>query len=490
MKKILNYINGELLAPLEQKFIDNINPATGQVYSLVPSSNHRDVELAIAAAEKAFPLWSGLPIEKRADYLRQISEAILKKIDLFAEAESVDNGKPMALARRLDIPRSATNFQFFADTLSQFHGETFRTNANTLNYTEYSPLGVVGCISPWNLPLYLLTWKIAPALAAGNTVVAKPSELTPMTAYLLSEVCREVHLPPGVLNIVHGLGAEVGGPLVESPRVKAISFTGSTMTGRQIAKSVAGQFKKLSLEMGGKNPNIIFADCDFEKALETTLRSSFLNQGQICLCGSRIFVEESIYEKFKSALIEKTRLLQIGDPLQASTDQGAVVSKAHFDKVMSYIELAKSEGGKILTGGVQAKLSGELAGGFFIQPTIIEGLRFDSRVNQEEIFGPVVTLASFKTESEVLQMANSTNYGLSASIWTQNQNRIQSVSEKLQAGIVWVNTWMNRDLRTPFGGVKESGYGREGGLEVFKFFSEVKNICIQSESTLDREVLK
>ncbi len=479
MQKILNYIDGKLVQPSSGKFLDNFNPSRGVVYSQIADSNKDDVQLAIAAAKKSFPAWSNLTTEQRSNYLRLIAEGILKKLNFFAEAESTDNGKPVTLAKNLDIPRSAKNFEFFAEAITQFHGESFRTNATAVNYTDYSPLGVVACISPWNLPLYLLTWKLAPALAAGNTVVAKPSEMTPMTAYLLSEVCIEVGLPAGVLNIIHGTGPNVGAPLVEHKDIKAITFTGSTQTGRSIANSVSGQFKKMALEMGGKNPNIIFADCDFEKTLEMTLKSTFSNQGQICLCGSRIFVEKPIYEKFKLALIEKTKKLKQGDPLLADTDQGALVSEAHMKKVLSYIQLAKDEGGKILTGGRKAELSAELNKGYFVEPTLIEGLDYKCRTNQEEIFGPVATITPFETEDEVLKMANSTNYGLACSIWTSDLNRANRMAKKMESGIVWINTWMLRDLRTPFGGVKESGYGREGGMEALKFFSEVKNICIQ-----------
>ncbi len=481
MKKILNYINGEFSEPADQKYIENMNPALDQVYGLISDSNEKDVIVAINAAESAFFNWSQLSIETRANYLKKLSAGILKKLDLFAEAESIDSGKPIHLAKTLEIPRSAKNFEFFADAILDFKGETFQTNPTTINQSGYSPLGVVACISPWNLPLYLFTWKIAPALAAGNTVVAKPSELTPMTAYLLSEVCREINLPPGVLNIVHGNGPNVGAPLVQHPKVKAVSFTGSTATGRSIAQSVAGQFKKLSLEMGGKNPNIIFADCDFDKTLETTLKSSFQNQGQICLCGSRIFVEESIYEKFKLALVERTKKLKVGNPLDPSTDQGALVSKAHLEKVLSYIELAKKEGGHILTGGAKVSVP-EFANGYFMQPTLIENVDYKCRTNQEEIFGPVATIMPFKNEAHAIQMANSTNYGLAATIWTEDLAKAQRVALALESGLVWINTWMNRDLRTPFGGVKESGYGREGGMEALKFFSEVKNICIQYPS--------
>ena len=484
MQKILNFIDGKWSEPTEKKFLENMNPSRGVVYSLIPDSNEADVELAIEAAQNAFPKWSKLTAEQRAQYLRELSRGIMQKLDLFVQAESIDNGKPVSVARAVDIPRSARNFDFFADAVTQFHGETFRSHYNTVNYTDYSPLGVVACISPWNLPLYLLTWKIAPALAAGNTVVAKPSELTPMTAYLLCQVAEEVGFPKGVLNIVHGTGLRVGTPLVKHQAIKAISFTGSTSTGQAIAEATSRQFKKISLEMGGKNPNIIFADCDFDKALENTMRSSFANQGQICLCGSRIFVEQSIYDKFKTALIEKIKKLKQGDPLLADTEQGALVSAGHMDKVLSYIQLAQTEGGRILTGGRRFEGTGDIAKGFFIEPTLIEGLAFDCRTNQEEIFGPVATIMPFSSETEVLKMANSTRYGLSASVWTQNLNRAQRLSRQLEAGIVWINTWMFRDLRTPFGGVKDSGYGREGGMDALKFFSEVKNICIQNEEIL------
>jgi aminomuconate-semialdehyde/2-hydroxymuconate-6-semialdehyde dehydrogenase len=481
MKKILNYINGELKEPKNKKFLDNLNPATGEVYSLVPDSNEADVLEAIAAAEQAFPTWAQSPVEVRVRYLRKIAEKIQQKSEALALAESIDSGKPLSVSLIVDIPRSQANFEFFADAMTQFHGETFQTDTRALNYVTYSPLGVVACISPWNLPLYLFTWKIAPALVAGNTVVAKPSEMTPMTAYLLSEIAIEVGLPKGVLNILHGRGPEVGAPLVNHPLIKAVSFTGSTMTGRSIAQSTAGSFKKLSLEMGGKNANIVFADCDFNKAVETTVRSSFSNQGQICLCGSRIFVEKAIYEKFKAALIEKTLQLKQGDPLQPDTQQGALVSEDHQNKVLSYIEHAKQENAKILCGGQKTVMSGKFAKGFFVQPTLIEGLSFQSRVNQEEIFGPVATLTPFETEDEVLKMANSTKYGLSASVWTQDLKRGHRIAQRIESGIVWVNTWMLRDLRTPFGGVKESGVGREGGKHALEFMSEVKNICIGME---------
>ncbi len=481
MKRILNYINGELKGPKSGKFLENLNPALGEAYSLVPDSNEADVLEAIEAAEKAFPAWSAMAVSKRSQFLRKIAEKIEQNLDALAMAESIDSGKPFGVAKSVDIPRSQSNFEFFADAITQFHGETFKTDSQAFNYVTYSPLGVVACISPWNLPLYLFSWKIAPALAAGNCVVAKPSELTPMTAFMLSEIAIEVGLPKGVLNILHGTGPNVGSPLVSHPKVKAVSFTGSTLTGRNIAQSTAGSFKKLSLEMGGKNANIVFSDCDFEKALATTVRSSFSNQGQICLCGSRIFIERSIYEKFKTALVERTLKLKQGDPLKIDTDQGALVSALHRDKVMSYIDLAKKEGGKVLCGGEVNVLTGAFSKGYFVKPTLIEGLDSNSRVNQEEVFGPVATLIPFDTEDEVVQMANSTRYGLAASIWTQNIAKGHRVAQKLETGIVWVNTWMLRDLRTPFGGVKESGVGREGGKHALEFMSEIKNICVGLE---------
>ncbi len=478
MQKILNFIGGEFVSPVHGKFLENIDPSCGKAYSLVPDSSAEDVERAVLAAQKAFPAWSQTPVAERSAVLIKLADLIRRDLDLLAAAESLDNGKPVHVAKNLDIPRSESNFRFFASAILQFHGETFISDDEALNYTESSPLGVVACISPWNLPLYLLSWKIAPALAAGNTVVAKPSEVTPMTAYLLCKLAQEAGFPAGVLNMVHGRGPEVGEPLVNQPQIKAISFTGSTMTGRRIAESTSAKFKKLSLEMGGKNANIIFADADFEKAVATTVRSSFSNQGQICLCGSRIFVEKSIYEKFRNELIAQTQKLRCGDPKDATTDQGALVSKTHWEKVISSLETAKKEGGRILCGGKPPPLSGELKNGYFMEPTLIEGIGHMGVTNQEEIFGPVSTLIPFSNEEEVIEMANSTRYGLSASVWTSDVKRAHRVARKLESGLVWVNTWMFRDLRTPFGGVKESGVGREGGAEALKFFTETKNICI------------
>jgi aminomuconate-semialdehyde/2-hydroxymuconate-6-semialdehyde dehydrogenase len=479
MFKIKNYINGELVEPKGQEYIDNYNPAIGKVYSLIPDSGQEDVESAVKAAKAAFPAWAETPKEKRARILLKISELIEQNLERLALAESTDNGKPVWLAKQVDIPRAASNFHFYATAILHYASESHEMEGLAINYTLRHPIGVAGCISPWNLPLYLFTWKIAPALASGNTVVAKPSEITPMTAYLLSELCIEAGLPAGVLNIVHGYGHKVGAAITAHKDVPVISFTGGTITGAEIARVAAPMFKKLSLELGGKNPNIIFADCDFEKALSTTIHSSFANQGQICLCGSRIFVEKPLYEKFRDALVEKVKNLKVGNPQEDSSRLGAVVSKGHMEKILTYIELAQKEGGSILTGGKRIKVEGEFSEGYFIEPTIIEGLSFDCRTNQEEIFGPVVTIMPFEKEEEVLQWANSTQYGLASVLWTENLTRAHRVAAKLHTGIVWVNCWLLRDLRTPFGGVKNSGVGREGGFHALEFFTEPKNVCIK-----------
>ena len=479
MTIIENYIGGKLVAPMSGGYLDNLDPAVAKVYSQIPDSDVRDVHLAVEAAAKAFPAWSTMPPEDRFKVLMQLVALIERDLESLALAESIDNGKPVSLARAIDIPRAVANFRFYATAAMHTSNESHDTVGQAINYTLRQPLGVVGCISPWNLPLYLFTWKIAPAIAAGCTIVAKPSEVTPMTAYLLSKLCIEAGLPAGVLNIVHGLGPKVGSAIVAHKVVKAISFTGGTKTGEEIARTAAPMFKKLSLELGGKNPNIIFADCDYEEMLTTTIRSSFSNQGEICLCGSRIFVERPLYERFKADFAARAAELKVGDPLDADTDVGAIVSRQHFGKIMSYIELAKEEGGTILTGGNSVNLDGRCADGLFIQLTVIEGLTCDCRTNTEEIFGPVVTIMPFDTEDEALGYANSVRYGLSATIWTQNLSRAHRVASKIEAGIVWINCWLLRDLRTPFGGVKDSGIGREGGFEALRFFTEEKNVCIK-----------
>lgn len=474
-----NYINGSFMPPASGQYLDNVNPATGLVYSQVPNSNEQDVQLAVEAAREAFPEWKNTKLNERFRLLNKIADLIEANHDALALAETTDNGKPLWLSKAVDIRRAAENFRFFATAIMQFSNESHSMPGEALNYTLRQPLGIVGCISPWNLPLYLFSWKIAPALAAGNCVIAKPSEVTPLTGYLLAQIAQEAGLPNGVLNILHGTGPDCGAAMVRHPEIKAISFTGSTRAGKEIASVAAPMFKKISLELGGKNPNIIFADCNWEKMMKTTVQSSFSNQGEICLCGSRILVEESIYEKFKTELMERAKRIRVGDPLEESSKMGAMVSKVHFDKVMGCIELAKQEGGKILTGGNAVHPEGRCANGYFIEPTIIEGLGPDCRTNMEEIFGPVVSLQSFKTEEEALELANCSHYGLSATIWTENLNRAHKIAAEVESGIIWVNCWLLRDLRTPFGGMKQSGLGREGGMHALEFVTEPKNVCIK-----------
>ncbi len=481
MITIKNYINGTYYESSNNEWLEAIDPSTGVVYGKLPNSTDKDVEEAYKAANNAFASWSKTSVEQRSEILYKIADLIVSKLDTLAVAESMDNGKPLSLAKKVDIPRAALNFRFFSQAITQFYSESHeQISQKNINFTLRQPIGVVGCISPWNLPLYLFTWKIAPALAAGNCVVAKPSEVTPYTAFLLAEICTKAGLPKGVLNIVHGMGTTTGQAIVEHPNIKAISFTGGTKTGAHIAKTAAPLFKKLSLELGGKNPNIIFADCDYKKMLSTTIKSSFANQGQICLCGSRIFVEASIYEQFKNDFIEKVKQLKVGLPSEKNTDIGALVSKPHLDKVLSYIEQVKQENATVLYGGERVSVENG-KNGYYMQPTIIEVSSNDCVLNQEEIFGPVVTLMPFKGDTEALKLANNVKYGLSATVWTNNLKRSLYFSEQLQTGIVWINTWLQRDLRTPFGGAKSSGVGREGGFEVLRFFTEAKNVCINYE---------
>lgn len=479
MKKIYNYINGELLAPNSGNYLNNVSPVNGQVYSYVPDSDAQDVEAAIQAAKEAFPSWSGLSKQDRYEHLMRLSEGIKNRFEELVAAESYDNGKPEWLARLVDIPRASTNIEFFATASLHYASELHDMDGNALNYTLRKPVGVVGCISPWNLPIYLLTWKIAPALAAGNTVVAKPSEVTPMTAHILGEICQEVGFPKGVLNIVHGLGHKVGDAITRHPDTPIISFTGGTVTGAKIAEVAAPMFKKLSLELGGKNPNIVFADADFNLALEMAVKASFSNQGQICLCGSRLFVERPIYAKFKAAFVEKTKALKVGNPKEADSNLGAVVSESHMNNILNRIEQAKQEGGTVLCGGERVILEGDLETGFYVAPTIIEGLDYLCQTNQEEIFGPVVTITPFDSEQEVLEMANSTKYGLAGSVFTQDISKGHRVAGAIDSGVVWINTWLLRDLRIPFGGMKNSGVGREGGFKSLQFFTEEKNVCLK-----------
>ncbi len=477
--QIRNFIDGQFLEPIGAKYLDNIEPATGNPYSQVADSDARDVELAVAAAEGAFVNWSRTPAAERSKILLRIADLIERDLDKLARAESIDTGKPLSLARTLDIPRAASNFRFFATAILHTESEAHITDNIAFNYTLRQPRGIAGLISPWNLPLYLLSWKIAPAIAVGNTAIAKPSELTPMTACMLCEIAREAGLPNGVLNVVHGTGPNVGAAITAHPKINTISFTGGTVTGRKVAEACASLFKKVSLELGGKNPNIIFADADLDAAITGSVRSSFANQGQVCLCGSRVFVERSAYNEFVNRFIGKTSKLKIGDPLEAATDQGAIVNKTQLDKIKFYVDLAQKEGGKIALGGTAPEpINDRCRNGYFFPPTVITGLPVSCRTNREEIFGPVVTITPFDSEEEVINYANDCDYGLASSVWTQNLNRAHRVAEKINTGTVWVNCWLVRDLRVPFGGMKASGVGREGGEEALRFFTEPKNICI------------
>ncbi len=474
--QVLNFVDGAFQNT--PKVLENVTPGTGQVFGTIPRSGSAEVEQVMAAAERAFPSWSKTPVAERAACLERLADAVRDHADMLAKEEARDNGKPLSVAAQVDIPRAEKNLRFYASGIQHYASESHAMEGEAINYTLRKPLGVVACISPWNLPLYLFTWKVAPALAAGNCVVAKPSELTPVTAYLLSTWVKEAGFPDGVFNVLHGLGPEVGEAMVTHPDIAAVSFTGGTTTGARIAGHVAPKFKKMSLELGGKNPAIIFEDADFEDALRTTLRSSFANQGQICLCGSRILIQRPIYDKFKEALVAKAAKMLAGDPLDPSTKLGAVVSEAHMEKILSYITLAKEEGGRVLCGGHRLHPEG-VEGGFYVAPTVIEGLGPACRTNQEEIFGPVVTLQPFDTEEEALALANDTAYGLAATLWTTDLKRAHRVAAGIDSGIVWVNTWLLRDLRTPFGGVKASGLGREGGFDALAFFTEPQNICIK-----------
>jgi len=480
MLEFRNYIGGALGASGSGRWLDVYEPAVGRVYAHAAQSDANDVAAAVAAARTAFPGWRDLPAADRAAWLNRLADLIERDVDLFARAESQDTGKPLTLARTLDIPRAIANFRFFAAAATQFASEAHVMEIGALNYTLRQPHGVVAGISPWNLPLYLLTWKIAPALAAGNCVIAKPSEFTPLTATLLAERCIEAGLPKGVLNILHGPGGEVGQAIVVHPEVRAISFTGGTATGKQIASAAAPLFKKLSLELGGKNPTLVFGDADFDAAVEGAVRAAFTNQGEICLCGSRVLIERGLYARFRDAFVERVGRLRVGDPIEAQTDQGAIVSSVHLDKVLTAVARARADGGNVLCGGKRARVdSDRCREGWFVQPTVIEGLSPNCAANQEEIFGPVATLLPFEDEQDALRIANGTAYGLAASLWSRDVARCHRVAARLESGLVWVNTWMLRDLRTPMGGVKQSGLGREGGFEAMRFFTEPRNVCVK-----------
>ena len=476
--RLTHWIGGEPAVDHHEILLQNINPATAQLIGEVPVAGQSLIDQAVVAAREAFQTWSVLPAEERAAWLNKLADVIDQESEALALAETRDTGKPLWLSRKVDIPRASSNFRFFAAAATQFASES-HSGPQTIDYTLRQPLGVVGCISPWNLPLYLFTWKIAPALAVGNTVIAKPSEVTPTTAYLLGSLMKRIGFPPGVLNIVQGDGPVTGESIVTHPEIKAISFTGSTRAGQRIASLLAPGLKKYSLELGGKNAAILFADADWDAMLTETIRSSFTNQGEICLCTSRILVEASIYDRFREAFVEKVRALTIGNPMNEANKQGALVSRAHFEKVSECVTLASHEGGKILVGGQPHVAPSPNQHGYFFQPTVIEGLAPDARTNLAEIFGPVVTLQPFRDEAEALALANHSGYGLAATVWTSQLKKAHRVAAGLQVGIVWVNSWLYRDLRTPFGGMKNSGMGREGGWEAMRFFSEPKNVSIR-----------
>ncbi len=473
---VRNYVNGIFVDSKET--IEDINPATSEVIATIPRSNLNDVNEAVLAADKARDNWSSLSLDERRKWLEKIANALEARSEEIAKLESLDTGKPIKIARAVDASRSVANFRFFAEFSKDFHEQKFLMEDAT-NHVIFKPVGIAGLITPWNLPLYLLSWKIAPAIVMGNTVVAKPSELTPLTANLLAEVFDEVGLPAGVVNIVHGFGHETGQAIVSHPHVNLISFTGGTITGKKVAETAAPMFKKLSLELGGKNATIVLDDVNLDSAIPEIARSGFLNQGQVCLCGSRILVSDKIWDDFLEKFIDHVSNMKVGDPSSDDSDLGALVSLSHRDKVESYIHLAEREGGEILYGGKRPSLESPFDEGSFLEPTIVSNLDYQSRTATEEIFGPVVTLHKFEKDEDAVEMANCTEYGLAGSVWTSDSARGKSLAEKMETGMVWINTWLHRDLRVPFGGVKNSGVGTEGGRWSLSFFSQPVNICVK-----------
>ncbi len=478
MQTIKNFINGEYVDSMSGRMMDNFDPSIGEVYSQMPDSEAVDVVMAFQAASRAFEGWSKTSTQDRAKILLKIADLIEAKKEELALAESRDMGKPLWLAREVDIPRAISNFRFFANRVVQHQEQASDMDGNGFNYSLREPIGVTGLISPWNLPLYLMTWKIAPSLAVGNTAICKPSELSPMTASMLGGIFNEAGLPPGVCNIVHGRGEVVGDTIVNHPGIPLISFTGGTDTGAIILERAAKHFKKMGMELGGKNANIIFKDADLDKCVLTTLRSSFLNSGQVCLCGSRIYVQQDIYDQFMEKFVEKTKALKVGSPSDSDVFMGPVVSREQLEKVQSAIAQAKREGGKILAGEEELRLAEKNKNGYFMRPTIIADLTDCSDLWQNEIFGPVVTVRPFKYKHDAVKLANTSSYGLSATIWTRDLNTAHKTAQQIKAGTVWVNTWSQRDLRVPFGGYKASGLGREGGDHSLDFYTEQKNICV------------
>lgn len=477
MEQVLHFIDGAFVPSEDGRTFDNLNPATGERIGMVAEGGRAEIDKAVRAARRAFRTWGRMPAQERAAILHRIANLIEENLEELALLETADTGKPLSLAKSLDIPRSAYNFRFFADFVKGLSTETFEMEGVALNYALRRPVGVAGLISPWNLPLFLLTWKVAPCLAAGNTCVIKPAELTPMTATKLAEICKQAGVPDGVVNVVHGFGPDAAGQfLTEHEDVDLISLTGETTTGKAVMRSAANTLKRLSFELGGKNPNIVFADCDFEDAIATTVRSSFVNQGEVCLCGSRIYVESPLYDRFVEALVDRARKLRVGDPLDPQTDVGSLISEEHLERVDGFVRRAMEQGGRVLVGGRRPE---HLKRGAFYEPTVIVDVDETCEITRQEVFGPVVTVQPFDTEEEVIRLANDTHYGLSATLWTSNLKRAHRVAGELEAGVIWVNTWFLRDLRTPFGGMKQSGIGREGGVHSFEFFTELKNVCIK-----------
>jgi acyl-CoA reductase-like NAD-dependent aldehyde dehydrogenase len=478
-----NFVDGEFCLPDDGQYLDSVNPATGQVWAKIADSGQSDVERAVNAANNALLHWTRVPTQTRSQILCRVADLLEERLEEFAVAESRDQGKPVWLARSVDIPRAVHNFRSFATSmLHHCERSTYLDTADALNYTSRDPVGVAVLISPWNLPLYLLTFKMAPALACGNTVVCKPSELTSVTCWMLCQLLQQAGVPRGVVNVVFGSGSRVGNALVAHPRTHLVSFTGSTLTAHQIRLAAAPYCKKLSLELGGKNAAVIFEDADLEKCLETTIRSSFMNQGEICLCTSRLFVDKSIFNSFLQKFVERTRKITVGDPMLDSTWMGALVSRQHRDKVLGYIELAQSEGCQVCCGhGVDGPIDLDESHreGYFIRPTVLTNVSDKSRLMTEEIFGPVVCVVPFDTEHEVVDRVNSVEYGLSATVWSGNVDRIHRVARVLKVGTVWLNCWMVRDLHMPFGGMKSSGIGREGIVDSLEFYTELRTVCLQ-----------